>query len=270
MNIQVITVNYGETLPTESLLESLSLCDYKDILVSIADNSATKKSINKLIKIKKNSALNIDIFSNKKNLYYWPAAKKIISTTKNLPDWILICNNDITFNDKNFFKKLEKINPKTNPIIGPDITNKNGDHLNPFMIKPSNLLKNIFWRLYFLSYRTAKIFIGINRIISRVKSILKKDEKQTIQEVYSIHGSAILLSSYFFKSGGWLDDNFDFYGEELTLSEIAKKLSLPITYYPELKIKHHEHENTKKIDNKILFYKARDSYNYVNSKYIKK
>ena len=275
MNIKIITVNFGDTNPTKSLVESISLCSLpKKISISIADNSSTIKSLKKLKKLKSKTKINIEIFSNEKNFYYWPAAKKIISSLcdskkDTFPNWILICNNDVLFKDKKFFKKLEKIDLVKYPIIGPEIINGKGHRLNPFMNKPLNFFSRLYWRVYFFSYPSS---ILISKIKELIKLLLFNNKVSNIDstkayEVYSVHGSAILFSSYFFKSGGWLDDNFDLYGEELTVAEIAKKLSIPINYLPNLILNHDEHTSTKNSNQRILFNKARDSYRYINSTY---
>jgi GT2 family glycosyltransferase len=110
----------------------------------------------------------------------------------------------------------------------------------------------------------------INKCLKSSFSLLKVENKVKEQKVYSVHASAILFSSSFFNSGGWFDDNFELYGEELSVSEIAKKISIPIHYVPKLKIMHHEHTSTKKTNKRLLFDKARKSYHYINSNYLKK
>jgi len=272
MNLWIITVNFGNTSVTDSLINSISDIETLDsIKIGIADNSASFESAAALNQIIKNTELDIKIFSYKKNLYYWPAVKKIINNLKNIvgsyPDWAIICNNDITFSDKNFFEKLEKIDPKQYPIIGPKIVNSDGNDLNPFMIKPLSRIQKFYWNLYFVSFSISKIFLRAKKIINifsqkrRLKSITNK------KEVYAVHGSAIIFSNHFFHKGGWFDDNFEMYGEELTVAEIAKNLNLPVTYIPQLRISHHEHSSTRMIDQESLFIKARKAYKYFKSKY---
>jgi GT2 family glycosyltransferase len=272
MNLKFITVNFGNTTATRNLVNSILSSSLEgNFSLTIIDNKSSSRSKKELLSLKKQSKIDIEILINEKNLYYWPAVNKIISDLKDseseFPDWILICNNDIIINDKYFLKKLEKINPIKNPIIGPDITNTSGDHLNPFMAKPLSRLGHIYWWLYFISYPTSRVLLFLRRFLQFFYT-KKKNIEQLSKIVYSVHGSAILLSSYFFKSGGWLDDNFELYGEELTLAEIAKKINIPITYYPILKIVHSEHTNTKKINNKLLFKKARESHQYITNNYM--
>jgi len=274
MNLWIVTVNYGETSPTKSLIDSLSDVEFiGSIKVGIADNSASNESTSKLKQLTKARDLDITIFTNKKNYYYWPAAKKTINNLKkkfgSFPDWIIICNNDITFPDKNFFLRLSEINNKEYPIIGPNITNSQGKRLNPFMIAPLTKLERMFWDVYFFSY-------PLSGFISYIKNILRvfykrsySDKLTANQKVYAVHGSSIIFSKHFFQNGGWIDDNFEMYGEELTVAEIAKKLNMPVTFVPQLQIVHNEHSSTKIIKNRFLFDKAKESHKYFKSVYLK-
>ena len=274
MNLWIITVNFGDTTVTESFIDSLSFVeDNKLIKIGIADNASSANSRNELNQIINKTKLEAKIFSYNKNYFYWPAIKKVINQLKAenrfYPDWIIVCNNDITFTEKNFFQELSKIDGSTYPIIGPNIINENGIKLNPFMINPLSKLEKFYWRMYFVSYPLSHIMLGIKKFFRFF--IPKKNERNilTNKKVYAIHGSLILFSDHFFNKGGWLDDNFEMYGEELTVAEIAKQLDFSITYFPNLIITHHEHQSTKTIDKRLLFYKAKQSYKYFRSIYQK-
>ena len=267
MNLWLITVNFIETDSTSLLIDSLSMQkNLHGIKIGIADNATSNQSIKCLEKIKQKSSLDIKIFNFKKNYYYWPAVKKVLSSfyeeKKAYPDWVLICNNDITFPDKKFFNELKKIDSIKYPIIGPNIINSEGLSLNPFMIAPLSRLEKLYWNLYFLSYPVSVIISKIKKWlpISRPKNIII--DITSPKQVYAIHGSAMLLSNHFFEKGGFIDDNFEMYGEEVSIAKAAKKIGLPITYLPKLLIIHNEHTNTKRVDNKLLYSKARASYKY--------
>tara|TARA_Y100000590_G_scaffold470547_1_gene666215 strand:- start:955 stop:1785 length:831 start_codon:yes stop_codon:yes gene_type:complete len=276
MNLWIVTVNFGSIAPTKSLIDSLSNLDNLDsikLTVCIADNAASERSSFQLKELLNKSKLDMKIFSYKKNHYYWPAAKRIIEKMKNsigaYPDWVIICNNDIIFSDSSFIKQLIKIDRKKYPIVGPNIINSNRKKLNPFMSSPLSPIQSIYWKLYFFSYPLSKILLGIKNIFSFFSKILESKKINTVQKVYAVHGSAILFSNYFFSNGGWLDDNFEMYGEELTVAEIAKKLNLPVTYFPQLEIIHHEHRNTGSMNKRSLFYIAKKSHQYFESTYKK-
>ncbi|MBH11298.1 MAG: hypothetical protein CMG74_13280 [Candidatus Marinimicrobia bacterium] len=274
MNLWIITVNFGNTRATNSLIESLSFVEnFNSIRVGIADNHSSNESYAKLKKIIKNSKLKVKVFPNKKNLYYWPAVKKVINNLKNeignYPDWIIVCNNDITFSNNNFFSELEKIDIKEYPIIGPNIINSKGKKLNPFMLNPLSKLEKIYWNLYFSSYPLSFAMSSIKKMLSFLIKTHHSKNLTNIKNVYAVHGSAILFSNYFFNKGGWLDSNFEMYAEELTVAEIAKKLNLPVTYYPKLEIIHHEHSTMITMNKRKIYYKQKESHKYFQSSYLK-
>jgi len=274
MTLWIITVNFGNTEATKLLIDSLSTMDNLDFIkVGIADNEASEKSTSKLEEINKSTKLDITISSYKKNHYYWPAAKKTIDNLKNkfgfYPDWVIICNNDIIFNDKSFFLKLSKINVRKHPIIGPNIITPHGQALNPFMKTPLTNLEKLYWDIYFLSFHLSVVMLKIKKMLRKCIKKSNSENLTTNQKVYAVHGSTILFSNYFFEVGGWIDDNFEMYGEELTVAEIAKTLKIPVTFIPQLKILHDEHSSTKNIDSQVLFSKAKQSHKYFKSVYLK-
>ena len=273
MSLWIITVNFGDTKATKVLIESLSIIDnFDSIIVGIADNAASKLSSDQLKKIVSETNLEVKIFPFKKNIYYWPAAKRVINSLKSsigsYPNWIIVCNNDVTFLDKNFFRDLSKIDSEKYPIIGPNIINSKGKQLNPFMFSSLSIMEKLYWKIYFISYPISVIMLSIKKWFSKLKSRSNLADSDLIKEVYAVHGSAIIFSGYFFERGGWLDDNFEMYGEELTLAEIAKTLNFPISYFPQLKIIHNEHNSTEKIDKRMLFKIAKKTHKYFISNYI--
>ncbi len=272
MSIWLITVNYKNIKPTKKLMSSLEGCiENEDLKVFIADNSTDRLSSDELIKIKNDSKLNVFLYFFKNNMYYWPAVEHIISTefakNKKYPDRIIICNNDIIFTDTLFFKKLKKYTNKHYPIIGPAILNKNQTSLNPFLVYPLNSFKLKFWDFYYKSYLLSRV---LNFLII-VKNFFKnKNKYEKASKVYAAHGSFIIFSDTFFNKGGFLDNNFKLFCEELSNAEIAKKIGCNIFYLPELKVFHDQHISTGIIDKKKLFLIAKNSHDYFINHYIKK
>lgn len=269
MNYAVITVNFGNTKHTASLIKSIEKCnlDKIKIKVYIADNKSSKISLSSLKKIKKKSFLDIKIFPFYKNYYYWPAAEKILSNEikkKDFPDRIIICNNDILFKDEFFFKKLLAYDVKKYPIIGPKILSKKKKDLNPFMIKPMNKFRIYYWKLFFSTYFLSIIFNFLNKVKNK---FLKSKSIDMKMRVYAVHGSIVIFSKVFFEKGGVLDNGFKLFGEELTIAEISKKISCKITYVPELVTIHNEHSTISKFENKELYKIAKESHKYFINKY---
>jgi len=276
MKFWLITVNYGDPTPTVNLINSIKNCIVKqEIKVAIADNSSTEGSIKKLNSLKTSINLDIALFPFNKNRFYWSAAKRVIqkmvATHGGPPDWIMVCNNDITFQDSNFFKKLEEINLRKCPILGPEIIGQNSRlPLNPFMVEPMSAIKKLYWNIFFISFSFSRLLLIIRKIRDFLFYSNNKSKITSPLPVYAVHGAAILFSKHFFEQGGWLDDNFSLYGEELTVAEIAKQVNCPVTFNPELKLIHQEHTSTQNMDQRFIFNQARVSHNYVISQYIDK
>ena len=277
MRVWLITVNYGDPAPTANLLESLRACQKNTLIIQmgIADNASQEANYNKLNKLKTTSDIAIELFPFSINQFYWPAANQVINKMLAIhgsyPDWIMVCNNDITFQDSNFFKNLEKIDLRKYPILGPEIIGENTRlPLNPFMIKPMSEIKKLYWKIFYVSFSFSRLLLVIKKIRDRLFYYYNQSKNLGPLPVYAVHGAAILFSKYFFEQGGWLDDNFSLYGEELTVAEIAKQVNCPVTFNPELKLMHQEHTSTQNMDQRFIFNKARESHYYVMSKYIDK
>ena len=277
MRVWLITVNYGDPAPTASLLASLQTCQKNTIRIQmgIADNASQNVNYNKLNKLKTASDIEIELFPFSINQFYWPGANQVINKMLAIhgsyPDWIMVCNNDITFQDSNFFKNLEKIDLRKYPILGPEIIGeKTRLPLNPFMLEPMSVIKKFYWKIFYVSFSFSRLLLVIKKIRDRLLYNNNQSKNLGPVPVYAVHGAGILFSKYFFEQGGWLDDNFSLYGEELSVAEIAKQVDCPVTFNPELKLIHQEHTSTQNMDQRFIFNKARKSHYYVVSKYIDK
>ena len=272
MNFLLITINYGNTNITKKLIGSIEDCYIKSkIKIIIGDNNSTKKTKKELKDIKNNSSLDIDLLFFDNNLFYWPAAQNIIvkkiKSQIDIPNWTIVCNNDIIINDKEFFNNLSKYNGDKHTVIGPKILTHNKKNLNPFMKKPMNNFIKLYWKLYFKSFWISLVFNFLNKIKVFYKKEIIDD---SINQVYAIHGSIMIFSKTFFLKGGYLDSKFNLFCEELTTAEITKKIGGRIFYIPQLEVVHNEHTSTSKINKKILYEFAKKSHNYFINEYLQK
>jgi len=269
MNISLITVNYKNTRITKRFINSLEECyNSEKIKIYIIDNHSTQKSKSELIEIKNKSFLNIHLEFNSENFFYWPAVGNLLSKiycNQVFPEWTIICNNDIIFNQRSLFDKLQKLDGDLFNLIGPSIESSQNKDLNPFLKKDLNLLHRIYWKVYFKSYFFANFLNALRKF-----SLLRKRNKEEIyksKHVYAVHGSFIFFSRYFFIKGGYLDKNFKLYCEELTTAEISRKIGCKIFHIPELRVFHNNHSSTKKMKKKLIFELAKESHNYFIRKY---
>ena len=137
MNIWLFTVNFGDTKPTNELIDSIKKCNKNNkINITIIDNKSSKKSKTSLEKIKHKHDLKIETIYNKSNYYYWPSVSKVLSKKfkkNDYPDWLIICNNDIVLIDEKLFQKLDDIDGDICSVFGPNIINSKNKSLNQYL-----------------------------------------------------------------------------------------------------------------------------------------
>ena len=266
--ILIITVNYKYASPTNSLVSSLEQCGEKDqIKLTIVDNESSDNTRKELEIIKENSTIEIHTISSKHNRYYWGGAAFALDKVDTSQfKWIIICNNDVVFNNPDIFLKLIDLDNENYPIIGPRIQSSHSKKdLNPFLIKSISVIQDIYYSLYYSNTITAKFVHAIGSILNRKSKI--NNQKSEISKIYAPHGSCVIFSNKYFTHGGYLDTGFTMYGEEVSTGEIAKSLDLPIHYMPSLSLIHNDHQSTSKSSRKENFLHSKKTYYYLKQKY---
>lgn len=280
--VLIITVNYMDASPTRNLIksvESLERSDEVDLI--IVDNKSTDKTQQELNRLRNKSTIDINIISSKQNRYYWGgAALAIEKTDLSQYQWVLICNNDIEFNDDKIFQKLSNLNHDEYQIIAPQIkSTKSQKNLNPFLLNPISRIQDIYYSLYYANTLTAKSVHAVGsflnqgfarRILDEVKGVggsIINNQKSKNQKIYAPHGSCMIFSNHYFTKGGYLDTGFTMYGEEVSTAEIAKILNTNIYYIPELSLVHHDHQSTVQSNWKTNYNHSKETYLYIKKKY---
>uniref|UniRef100_A0A7C3MIT7 Glycosyltransferase n=1 Tax=Dictyoglomus thermophilum TaxID=14 RepID=A0A7C3MIT7_DICTH len=280
--IAFFTVNYKNTLYTRNFVESLSrLKHFEKIKIIILDNASTSDTISELERIKKMYHNIVECFYLDENLYYWRGAdyalRRVYPLTEYMPEWIIICNNDIIINQENFLEKLMSLNYKEYGILAPSIksyeTNKDQ---NPFLVFPLNIMDIIKRKILLSNWYVYRLIVVIRENIKNVKFKLLGFNKNIMyygndfMKIYAPHGSFVIFSRNFFEKGGYLDTNFDLYGEELTIAEVALRIGVSVVYVPILEVIHLEHRSLGKYMSKNNFYKAKKAFEYVCREYLNK
>jgi len=273
-DILVITVNYKNTIITENFIHSLENLDSSDkVELIVVDSASTPKTKEILQSLLQNSKLKTLLIDSSRNTFYWGgialALHRLDLNYANGPSWIIACNNDILFTQKDFLKKLIALDPDKYPVIGPTIyssvTRKN---LNPAIAKPINIFGKFYYSILFINPKTARL-IQIIRIMTQklFYSVFKRSTPKS-GKIYAPHGSFMIFSKHFFTGGGWIDDNFKLYGEEISTAEIALNNNLEIHYLPQLEVSHVEHSSTGTNIWQDWFYHAKETYKYLKKAYL--
>jgi len=185
----------------------------------------------------------------------------------NFPEWIIVCNNDILFNKSDLLSKILSFNTKNYPILAPTIlSSKTNKDLNPFMAKPIDFLAKVYYSIFYLNSILGLIIYKSRQLLKMILSIFKWTKAKG-RFIYAPHGSFIIFSKYFFRSGGYLDQNLTMYGEEFTTAEIARNLKIPIYYEPDIEVVHVEHSSNK-INWFKSFHLTKKAYYYYLREYL--
>jgi GT2 family glycosyltransferase len=267
-SVLIISVNYGNPSPVEDLIKSIQ--PNSNITLWIEDNSSSNLSLMPLMKMKEGSGIAIDIFPHTQNHFYWGAAIKGLNRLNekklNWPRWIIVCNNDICF-DNQFFTYLKTVNVHKNKIIAPKIfSNFKKTNLNPFFNNRLSKIEKMYYKLVNFHWLTAKMFEVLGKYFNRYINH-KTNKNSAVRPIYAPHGSCIIFSSEYFQMGGYLDDGFQMFGEELSTAEIARKLNVPIMYHPQLIMTHNDHFSTGNLSWRELYNISQSTYYYLNKTY---
>lgn len=231
----------------------ISIAEIKDIV--IVDNASNDGSFEKVKKEFKYQN-NIYFIHNERNLGFasgnnvgYRFAKKRLNDNV-----IIICNNDVVFDDKNFLLKLEKNFKETNfDVAGPDIVvAQTNEHQNPLInksVSKHKISKKIIqYRILLLlskfnlyEFIRSKIHLSKEPIIS--DDLWKKRRKNI-----PLHGSVLIFGpnfvkkeEYAFRPGTFL------YLEENILFSYCQQNNYKTFYLPDLEVLHKEDSATDEL-----------------------
>lgn len=252
LNIAIYCVTYNSYKELESYIASIkSSAQYVKetarITVYIADN--TEKDVQDI-----NYNLDcVNVFTKqfKKNLGYFGAIQKMMELypCKDF-DYTIISNVDLRLKDDTF---KELVNFKLENNIGwiaPQIySNLENRDRNPKINKRYSKRKlevlKIMYKIPILHY------IYVIGLYKRKKFTNNKN----IREIYSGHGSFIILTKVFFKNINNISYPVFLFGEEIYLAELCMRNKLKVIYEPRIQVEDSEHTSTGKMK-KNFYYKC--------------
>ena len=273
-DILIITVNYKNTAGTENFVRSLEKLDHSDrVELVVVDSESTHETKENLQTLLRQSALKTLLIDSFSNTFYWGGVTLALHTLDldyaNGPSWIIACNNDILFRQKDFLLKLSRIDPESYPVIAPSIISiVTGKNLNPYMVRPIKTMAKLYYGIFFFNSVTGLLIYKFRNLMKKLFTLLTVASNKQGRTIYAPHGAFIIFSNLFFQKGGWLDENLTMYGEEFTVAEIARRLQLPVHYRPDLEVMHMEHSSTGGQNWAQSFAAIKTAYYYVKREYL--
>ncbi len=197
---------------------------------------------------------NMIYYHANENLGYYGAANwglREYLRTATLPEWIIVCNTDISFNNRTFLASLvEMYNHCPPAIVAPAIISKaRGIDTNPFKkARPTRMRMHS----YKLIYRYKLLLIAYLHIASAKQRLMKMSmlvrsanpHPQESYNIYAPHGAFVIFNKKYFEAGGTLEYDSFLFHEETFIAETARELGLDILYEPTLEVIHDEHAST--------------------------
>lgn len=253
--IDFITVTYGLNGDTRALVESLARLDgiaAAGATVTIVDNASTAQTEHELRALAPIYPGPLVVLPQRENLWYWRGVERAwrerYPDPGAAPDWLVICNNDVVFDDPAFLTRLGEVTDPGIGVVAPRIVSAaTGADQNPFLERPRSFLQRLQWHVFYSHYVVARLLVAVARGLAAVgwrhrgRRAPADPRDETPRRVYAPHGACLVLAREYFVRGGRLDTTVKMYAEELTTAATAAALGLGVLYCPGVRARHQEH-----------------------------
>jgi len=228
--ISIVILNYLNYQDTINCVESIFACGFKLCGIVVVDNGSKNESYEVLNKRYAENS-NVYLLSAKKNLGFAKGNNIGIKFAREKlhSEFVFCCNNDIIFNDTDYFVKLLNHYSLNVGIIGSAIVNANN------VLQPEFVL-NIGFKALVTSY------LNCYGYLNGANFELPTDEFK-YQRI--IHGCALLFTpAFFYYYKGFYKRTFLYY-EEPILFFMCKEKGLIQVYVEDTSIKHLEDKSSE-------------------------
>jgi GT2 family glycosyltransferase len=268
--VVVITVHYKGADSTAAFLESAAKLECFDTAHLLVVENGSGDGSAEMLRPLVARFRNVELLESPLNRGYFGGAKWGLQqylARGYRPDWVIICNNDILFDDRQLLSKLFQRDPENAQVIAPAIIERltNLD-CNPFLRKrPSQfrLWRYRFWLSnYYLSWflQLLSPYMRVLRYHTHFGG--RRLHPNGCAPIYAAHGSFLIFSRSYFDAGGYIDDGFFLYAEELSVAEICQRLNLRVIHDPTLRVWHDAHQVTGRMCNRNTFHYSRQGLEY--------
>ncbi|HEX8576506.1 MAG TPA: glycosyltransferase [Flavobacterium sp.] len=265
MKAAFICVNYNNSKITqEYIINILEIKHNYDLKIIIVDNASKEEDISNLSAyINKIDKEEVILLKSSINLGYFKGLNLGINSLKKEDyDYIIIGNNDLSFQN-DFLLKLEKKRVENDIlVIAPNIIRLDGIHQNPHIIKKFGTFTKVYRRIYFTNYYVSVL---IQYVYNAIRSFVNPADRVGFDKECIItmgYGACYILTTHFFKKFNELDAPNFLMGEEGVLANQVLSVEGKTLYMPDLVVRHHDHSSIGKISNKKLYSFSRESYFY--------
>jgi GT2 family glycosyltransferase len=263
MNISFVIVNYMQEAYLDNMLLSISdaFSMKFNITIVIVDNSS---SINSRMFFKTHENLlkrmEIKILKNSNTGYLrglYTGAKQVSNFNN---DFVFLCNPDLEFQKCDWLGVLSRYRG-SQVLLAPQIITPNGKNQNPNRMKPFSKFEIFVKDISTINYGIYKFITNARKVLKKLSVSVRTVSKQIgKQEIWLPHGSCIIIDFVTLKKSNFFKENTFLWGEEVIISEKARRQGAVVLFEPNLKVLHNEHSATCKIVAKSKFKIWKKSY----------
>jgi GT2 family glycosyltransferase len=278
--VEIVTVSYKNHGDTKAFLESfMSLRGYEACHVTVVNNAVGSEDESELNRMAEFCAGSVTMVYSPENLYYWGGANLVVPPLldskgeRGNADWVIVCNNDVLFNDPSFLETLGTYDPSNHGVIAPSIISlATSRDQNPFLRKSPSFLNLIKWRLQYSSFHIAKMLLGLTWVLEPMRRLMRRDghpdRTRKGEDIFAPHGAFVIFSRRYFETGGRLDTRVPMYMEEISTGAIAEQIGVPVRFCPELQVQHREHATTGSELTRIQWSRTKVGFDHVWRHYL--
>lgn len=249
--ILIITVNYNNASVTNDMINNICRLNINDdIKILVIDNNSNDKK-----ELLHNEFT--EIIFLEKNIGYFPALNKGLSITDvDKYEYIIVCNNDLLFEDS-FFRKLQgKKYSNLVYAICPRVLDMDDKDQNPVWERGPSKFKMFFYTIYYKNYYFGKF---IYTIWQNIKPKSKTDISKS-RPIFQGYGAIYILTKNFFNKFTSLDSPKFLMEEEAFLGHQIQ-CSGGVQYFDiDLIVHHKEHSSCKKVPSRQIYEYSKESF----------
>jgi len=273
--VLIITVNFRQDQCTLRLLKSATkLNRFASCDLLIVNNNA---EVNSVSNIRRASAEfgNVELLEAPQNGGYFGAANWALRhylERLGAPDWVVVCNNDIVFDDPHFLLRLLVKDPGRLGMIAPSIVSGlTGYDENPSIRHRPSRFRMWRYRVWLSNYYMMWFKQWLSPSVRKIRHALKKwtgsADCGTAETIYAPSGSFLIFSRKFFEAGGFIDDGSFLYAEEFRVAEMCRHLGLPVIHDPELRVWHEGSQSTGRMLSRTVYLHQKQGFAYALARY---
>lgn len=269
----IITVNFRQAECTLQFLNSASEIEgFAGCHLLIVDNNSGDGSPSR-IREAISEFSNVQLLASRENHGYLGGAKWALNqylARHSAPDWVIVCNNDIVFDDREFLSRLFVNDPRAEGVLAPAVVSSlTGFDANPMIAKRPSRVRMLRYRLLLSSYFVAWLTQWLAPIVRKMRNRLHagSSRRNGRTRIYAPHGSIFIFSRRFFEAGGFIDDASFLYGEEFGVAEMCLQLGLPVIHDPKLRVWHEESQTTGRMLSRSVYQHQKNGFRHVLARY---